>query len=592
MSHKSSSHVVNGSAKMPIGIDDFKELMETGCFFVDKSDFISELLRTGSKVTLITRPRRFGKTLNLSMLRYFFSNHQAKENQKLFEHLAVSQDADAMASMGQYPVIMLSLKGVKSPTLDEQLVYFKKIMSGLYEEHMYLYEHLDPINAAHFDCIRQEKSNEAQLAYSLKNLIEFIERYHKKKVVVLIDEYDQPLLNAFRGGFEETFGLFFRNFMGAALKGNNALRFSVVTGIMQMAGSGMFSDFNNADVYNLLDERYATAFGFSEQEVHELLSDQGKKEKLTEVKHWYNGYLFGENHVMYNPWSVLKYVSRGCIPKAYWADTSDNQLLKKELYAIGEGTRARFLALLAESGKILVDLRESLYFSEVGVDKEHALWVLLLSAGYLKAVIKPGSPSGMVRVELLVPNEEVRFIFRHLFQGWLTEALGSQDQMSELATQLVEGRVTSFCQSLQNFFLSSVSSHDVRADTAESFYHGFLLGLFSMINPTHTGHVRSNMESGLGRFDIALEPRNPNQGNPGIIFEIKRLDKILLINKTEKQIEKLLEQDAKKGLAQITEKAYDAELRARGIEKIAHVSLAFCGKQMTFVCKEPDSVSS
>lgn len=588
MSHKSSSHVVNGSAKLPIGIDDFKELMEAGCSFVDKSDFITELLRTGSKVTLITRPRRFGKTLNLSMLRYFFSNHHAKENQKLFKQLAVSQDPEAMEAMGQYPVIMLSLKGVKSSSLEEQLDYVKTIMQGLYDSHMYLYSQLNNHERLLFDRVCQRTLDQSELAFSLQNLIKFVERYHKKKVVVLIDEYDQPLLNAFRGGFEETFGLFFRNFMGAALKGNNALHFSVVTGIMQMAGSGMFSDFNNADVYTLLDERYATAFGFSEQEVHALLNDQGKKEKLKEVKRWYNGYLFGENHVMYNPWSVLKYVSRSCVPKAYWADTSDNQLLKKELYAIGEGTRARFLALMAESGKILVDLRESLYFSEVGVDKEHALWVLLLSAGYLKAVIKPGSPSGMVRVELLVPNEEVRFIYRHLFQGWLTETLGSQDQMSELATQLVEGRVASFCQSLQNFFLSSVSLHDVRVDTAESFYHGFLLGLFSMINPTHAGHVRSNMESGLGRFDIALEPRNPGQGNPGIIFEIKRLDKILLMNKTEKQIEKLLEQDAKKGLAQIKEKDYDADLRARGLKKIAHVSLAFCGKQMVYVCKEPN----
>ena len=577
------------SSKMPLGMDDFKKLIETDCFFVDKSKLIIDILGNRSEVTLITRPRRFGKTLNLSMLRYFFDVNGKEEHRKLFAGLAVSRDKQAMSAMGQYPVLMLSLKGIKAASLEEQLDDFKTLMKKLYDEHTYLYDHLTPNEMISFDRVCQEQVNASQLASSLEELIKFIARYHDKKVVVLLDEYDCPLLSAFHRGFEKDFNLFYRKFMGHAFKGNVAVQFAVVTGVMQMAGSGMFSDFNNADIFNLLDEPYATAFGFTEEEVKTLLLAEQKPEKLEEVRRWYNGYLFGKKaHVIYNPWSVLKYISRDCAPDVYWAYTSDNLLLQKELYSISDATRAEFTALMATDGKVSVVFDNSLLFSEMGMGKkQQPLWVLLLSSGHLKARVDRSTPGGGgISTDLSIPNEEVRFIYHRLFHNWLIEKLGSEDRSKALLMQLVEGHIGAFCQDLETFFMESVSVHDVRSDTVETFYHGFILGLLGLMNQTHIGHLRSNGESGLGRFDITFEPRDPKKG-PAIVFELKRLEHRLVQDKTEKQIKQSLQCSAKEGFDQIKAKAYGTDLMARGMQTIAYISLAFSGKQIAYKYEEP-----
>ena len=573
---------------MPIGVDDFKKLMEKDYFFVDKSNLIVDILKIGSEVTLITRPRRFGKTLNLSMLRYFFDLHDAAVHRGLFEGLAVSRDKQAMAAMGQYPVLMLSLKGMKSSSLDDQLAYFKTLMKKLYEQHVYLYDALDAIDKDFFDRVRQEQMNESQVASSLEALIRFMARYHDKKVVVLIDEYDHPLPNAFYHGFDEAFGDFYRNFMGTALKGNVAVQFAVVTGIMQMAGSGMFSDLNNATMLSLLDEPYATAFGFTEQEVQDLLCLQGRKDKLEEVKHWYNGYLFGEKgHVMYNPWSVLQYVSRDCVPKAYWVDTSDNRLLKKELYHASDTVKAQFVDLLAGHGTVSVPLNRNLRFAEMGIGDDRALWMLLLSSGYLKARVGERAAGYSDHFALQIPNAEVRYMYQELFYNWLVEQSGSVIKTESLLKQLLAGDTMAFCQSMETLFMRSVSMHDAHTDPIEHFYHGFVLGLLALADATHEGHLRSNNESGLGRFDITLEPRSPGKG-PGIVFELKRLDAQRIRGKTEQEIKACLEEAAKVGMDQIKTKAYDADLRARGVDNIAYIALAFSGKQIGYQCEGPN----
>lgn len=573
--------------RMPIGIDDFKKLVEAGYFFADKSKFIVDLIDNRAEVTLITRPRRFGKTLNLSMLRYFFDVERAEENRNLFANLAVNDHPDAMKTMGQYPVLMLSLKSVKSSNLEDQLNDFKTVMKKLYSNHAYLYDHLSANEKISFDRVCQRNIDASELATSLEELIQFIARYRKKPVVVLLDEYDQPLLSAYYGGFEKNFQLFYRKFLGNALKGNRAVQFAVITGVMQMAGSGLFSDFNNADMYTILDERFATAFGFTEKDVQSLLQSESKQDKSEEVKRWYNGYLYGkQQHVMYNPWSVLTYVSRDYEPDAYWAHTSDNALLQKELHSINDTTCAKFTELMAENGKICVTLPKHLRFSEVAVGQETALWVLLLSSGYLKAHVEEGAYGPLVEANLYIPNEEVRFIYHYLFHGWLVQRLGIIDNSASMLTHLTRGEVDAFCQELETYFLESVSVYDVQNDAKESFYHGFVSGLLAMINQTHTGRLRSNVESGLGRFDITLEPKNP-QMSPGIVFELKRLDKKNGMGKTEAQVKELLTISAREGLTQIKTKAYGTDLIARGVQKIAYISLAFSGKQMAYQCEGP-----
>lgn len=572
---------------MPIGIDDFKEIIASGSFFADKSSFIVDILNNHAKVTLITRPRRFGKTLNLSMLRYFFDTQGGEDNRKLFDGLAVSENPKTMQEMGQHPVVMLSLKSIKASCLNDQLDAFRALMRDLYNEHLYLLDYLDAVDAEFFNSVRRRDIDASGLAFSLKELIKFIERYRGKKVVVLMDEYDHPLLNAFARGFEEDFRDFYRSFMGHAFKGNEALYFAVITGVVQIAGSGLFSDFNNADVYNLLDEHYATAFGFTEADVKTLLHDENKTEKFSEVTHWYNGYLFGrQGHVIYNPWSVLQYVARDCTPSAYWAHTSDNQLLRKELDTTTDAIRADFVALMAEDGKIATTLDDALRFAEVGIGREESLWVLLLSSGYLKARLGANSTGGLLQTELSVPNEEVRFIYHRLFRGWLIERFGSATHATTLLQQLTEGNVQAFCQDLETFFLTSVSTHDVTSDTVETFYHGFVLGLLGLINQTQIGHLRSNRESGTGRYDILVEPRAPNK-TPGVIIELKRLDPKSITGKSEVQIKKLLEAGAKEGLQQIKDKDYATDLKARGVCQIAYIALAFSGKLMASRFESP-----
>lgn len=575
---------------MPIGIHDFKKVVEEGYFFVDKTTFIADVLEQSSEVTLITRPRRFGKTLNLSMLRYFLDAKEAESNRKLFDNLAVKDHPKAMEAMGQYPVLMLSLKGMKASNLDGQLGYIKTLMRDLYEEHRYLYQHLSASEKLFFDHVCQKEIDEPDLGASLKKLIQFMARYSQRKVVVLIDEYDQPLLRAFYRGFEKDFQDFYRGFMGNALKDNSAVQFAVVTGIMQMAGSGLFSDFNNVDMYTLLDERFATAFGFTEADVRAMLLMDHQEAKLEEVKKWYNGYLFGKKgHVMYNPWSVLQYVSRDYEPDAYWVHTSDNVLLQKELSSISDATCAKFTALMTEGGKISVVLDKDLRFSEVGIEREEALWVLLLSSGYLKARVQSTALGGSIQADLFIPNEEVRFIYHRLFRSWLSQKLGLTNDSASLLTLLTQGEVETFCHMLETHFLQSVSVHDVRTDTIESFYHGFVLSLLSLINRTHIGQLRSNGESGLGRFDMTLEPKDV-KSSPGIVFELKRLDPAMIKEKTTEQIKQSLKSAAEEGLMQIKSKAYDTDLVARGVQKIAYVSLAFSGKQMAYQCEGPFAV--
>lgn len=572
--------ILHAPIKIPTGIDDFKELITAGFFFVDKSRFIVDLVQATPKVTLITRPRRFGKTLNLSMLYYFFSIENAKEHKKLFKNFAVHHSPEAMAHMGQYPVIMLTLKSMKAASLEEQLNYFKTMMKKLYIQHDYLYDHLSPREKHSFDQVCQETVNTSQLASSLEELISYMSRHYDKQVIVLFDEYDQPLLNAYHKGFEGAFSDFYRNFVSAALKGNINLHFAVVTGIMQMAGSGMFSDFNNATMLNLLNERYATCFGFTEAEVGNLLSLAGKEDKLPQIKQWYNGYLFGaKGHVIYNPWSVLQYLYQDCTPKAYWTNNSDNVLLKKELFAANDDTQAKFLSLMVKDGCVEASLPDTLFLSDVATNKEHALWTLLLSAGYLKAHIKP-SPSGQITVDLSIPNEEVRQIYHRLFEERLSSQLRTIQGGTSLLDHLNNGNIEAFCQTLERFFIETVSVHDVRFDTIESFYHGFMLGLLSTLRQTHTGHLRSNRESGFGRFDIAIMPLNPKQ-DLGIVFEIKRLD-----STPDNQMEDLLKEKATEGIKQIETKRYDAELRAQGTKRIIHIALAFCGKHMAYQYKQ------
>ena len=532
---------------IPDGISDFKTLIENNYYYVDKTPFISEIGKNVGKTLLFTRPRRFGKTLNMSMLKYFFDIKEANENRKLFKNLEIENLA-YFKEQGKYPVIFISMKDIKEMSFDGAIIEVKNLLKKVYNQFEFIREKLNEGELIEFDNIWLGKNDE-NLKNSLLNLATFLKKYYNQKVVVLIDEYDTPLVSAYRYGYYKEAKNFFSSFYSSALKDNNILQVGVITGIVRVIKAGIFSDLNNLSEHSILNKEYDEYFGFLEEEVKNALKYYEIDSKLDEVHSWYNGYKFGDTKV-YNPWSILKFLSQKEF-KSYWIDTSDNYLIKDILKSADKETFDKLNNLLFGK-KVEEEITGKSTLQEVLEAQD--LWELLLFSGYLTIDSKMEKNIYSIKI----PNKEVKEFFGDSF---IEISFGTNLTFKNLIVNLLDNKIEKFESNLQEILLKYMSFYDV--SNIEKVYHSFILGL--MIHLEGKYKISSNGEGGLGRYDIAIEPLDRNLR--GVILEFKVADS-----------EEKLDEKASEGLEQIEDKKYYIELEKRGIKDITFIGMAFYKK--------------
>ena len=552
--------------RVAIGIEDFRKLRELELEYVDKSDLIRQLIdRSGIEAVLLPRPRRFGKSLNLSMLRCFFEKRD-EDLSPLFHDLSIWQAGDAYrAHFQRYPVIYFNFKGTRHDTFEPMAAAIRIKIQRLFDEHRYLQESdkLSPLEVSTYRAVLEGTADQALFDRALLDLSGYLHAHHGEKVVLLVDEYDEPIHAGYFHGFAPRVIDFMRRFLGDGLKGNVHLFKAVVTGILRVAKENLFSGLNNLGVYSLLATHFNTCFGFTEAEVVALLARTGQADRLDEVRAFYNGYIFG-GVAIYNPWSVLNYLDRGeKHPQPFWVSTSSNDLVRELLERYALRIQPVFETLL-EGGEIERVLDENVVLSEIR-DDESALWSLLVFSGYLKAAEGPPDALGR-RVHLLsIPNREVREVYATTFRRWMAVRLrGHGGDLDTLTGALLEGDAEVFEEQLQAFVSNLLSYHDPGTVAPERVYHGFVVGLLAVMEPAY--QVRSNRESGKGRPDVMIRPMAA--GKPGVVLELK----------VAKAGKKTLEQALDEGVAQLRERDYGAELRAAGAGSVFGLAVAFDGK--------------
>ena len=533
--------------RLAIGIDDFRKIIKEDCYYVDKTKFIADVLQDASNVKLFTRPRRFGKTLNMSMLKYFFDVRESEENRKLFNGLDIEK-SKYIDEQGKYPTILISLKSIKYETWEESLEQLKSLISNLYNEFEYIRESLNESEIELFNDIWFKKEN-GEYANSLKNLTSFLYKYYKKEVILLIDEYDIPLITAHKYGYYNEIINFYKIFLGEALKTNQYLKMGVLTGIIRVIKTGIFSDLNNLKVYSILEKKYSEFFGFTEEEVKKALQYFNIEEELANVKYWYDGYKFG-NSELYNPWSIINFLD-GRELKNYWVGTSENFLIKNILENSTSRTN-EILDKLFNEEEVEEAITGTSDLSILMDSKE--VWELLLFSGYL--TIKEKLDDDIYSLKL--PNMEVKKLFKKEFIN-VHFGISLFRKTMEALKNL---NFNDFEKYFQEIMLKSTSNWDT---SKEAFYHGLSLGMLSYLDNDY--YVTSNFEAGFGRYDVVLEPKNKN--NRAFILEFKVTD-------DENKLEKLSEEAIK----QIEEKRYDINLKSRGIKEITFVGVAFYGKKL------------
>ncbi len=547
--------------KLPIGVSDFQKVIEGGFEFLDKSLFIQDVIND-TDVILITRPRRFGKTLLLSMLKYFFSNGERdKKNHSLFHNLNISHSGpDILSHQGKYPVIFLTMKDIKATHFKDCYQSFCELIAGLYEEHSYLLSNpnFSASEKKIYASILNQEASLSNIQTSLKNLTKYLHRHYQVRPIVLIDEYDTPIQQGYAHGYYiEVMGLF-RNFLGSVLKDNTHLHKAVLTGILRISKESLFSGLNNIKVYSLLSERYAEYFGFTESEVLEILKKANMQENLDSVRAWYNGYQFG-NATLYNPWSIINYVSDKGKLQPYWVNTSDNTLIKDLMFVSSFDFKSQFELLLQDiTIETIIDDHLVLQYLNAN---ETAVWTLFLMAGYLKVVEQKLTDQGLW-CKIAIPNREIRNLYRRIIETWLSDgrALNWYNQFLE---ELLNGNVDRMQKYLNDILLQIASVYDM-AREPEAFYHGLMLGLTASVHQDY--EIKSNREAGFGFFDIMVIPKDIQK--LGIIIELKISE------------ESHLEKTAKIALQQIIERRYASELVARGIQNILMLGIAFSGKHL------------
>ena len=537
--------------KLPIGLSDFKELIEENYYYFDKTNFIDEVIKDGSKVKLFARPRRFGKTLNMSMLKYFFDIKKAEENRKLFKDLYIEK-TENFKEQGQYPVVFLSLKDLKARTWEEMERGIKNLLQEVFSEHKYLIKELDEFDLSILKKIINKEVELEGLKSSLKFLTKILYEKYNKKVVVLIDEYDAPLVSAYHNKYYEKAKDFFKTFYSSVLKDNPYLQMGVMTGIIRVIKAGIFSDLNNLNTYTILSDFYPNCYGLTEEEVKKSLIDYNLEYEMGDVKDWYDGYRFGKSEV-YNPWSILNFLHAKEL-RAYWVDTSGNDLINDVLKIVRKDI-IRDLKKLFDGEGLKQNLSGTSDLSRLLSEEE--IWELMLFSGYLTVEEKIDEDYYILRL----PNKEVRRLFKRTF---IERYFGRGNKLIDLMEALTENRIEDYEETLQDILLKSVSYNDTKKGN-EAFYHGFILGMSLYLEGEYI--VKSNIESGLGRYDVSIEPKNKNK--KGYILEFKATDNV-----------DKLEEISKEALKQIEEGKYSSSLKQTDTKEILHLGIAFCGKEI------------
>ena len=535
--------------KLPIGLSDFKELIEENYYYFDKTNFIDEIVKDGSKVKLFARPRRFGKTLNMSMLKYFFDVKEAEENRKLFKDLYIEK-TENFREQGQYPVVFLSLKDLKARTWEEMEIGIKNLLQEVFSEHKYLIKELDEFDLS---ILKKIINKELEgLKSSLKFLTKILYEKYNKKVVVLIDEYDAPLVSAYHNKYYEKAKDFFKTFYSSVLKDNTYLQMGVMTGIIRVIKAGIFSDLNNLSTYTILSDFYPNCYGLTEEEVKKALIDYNLEYEMGDVKDWYDGYRFGKSEV-YNPWSILNFLHAKEL-RAYWVDTSGNDLINDVLKIVRKDI-IRDLKKLFDGEGLRQNLSGTSDLSRLLSEEE--IWELMLFSGYLTIQEKIDNKNYILRL----PNKEVKELFKDTF---IERYFGRGNKLIDLMEALTENRIGDYEETLQDILLKSVSYNDTKKGN-EAFYHGFILGMSLYLEGEYI--VKSNIESGLGRYDVSIEPKNKDKR--GYILEFKATDNV-----------DKLEEISKEALRQIEEGKYSSTLKQTDTKEILYLGISFCGKQI------------
>ena len=556
--------------KLPVGVSDFKDMVTGNYYYVDKTLFIKEIMDKGDKILLIPRPRRFGKTLNLSMLKYFYDCCTAKEaNKKLFDSLAICKAGQKyLEHMSKYPVIFLSFRDIKEMEWETCMDKIEGLIQDEYLKHDYLLDSpkLKSPEKDYFKRIIERNGSKGDYEKSLEKLLIFLNRFYGERGVILIDEYDAPVHAGYNQDYYEEIINFMRNLLCSGLKDTDQyLEKSIITGIMRVARESIFSGLNNPGVYTLLSEEFDEKFGFTEQEVEALLKDFHLIDRYDEVQRWYNGYRFGKR-IIYNPWSIINFLgsnAKECKP--YWINTSDNQVVESLLSKGGKELKKE-LEQLIRGETIEKAIDENVILKQVAA-REDLLWSFLLMGGYLKQSPKRRDEvSGKMYYTLLIPNMEVRMTYVQIIDNYFTAKIGN-DKLEIMLKALIDGDVKLFEKMLRKVVLAIFSYHDISGEP-EKVYHALVAGLLIWISNTH--EIKSNRESGYGRYDIMVIPRT-YKGQPGYVIEFKTVD-------TEDN--ETVDTAVEAALAQIEEKKYETELIERGIENIKKLAVVFSGKDV------------
>ena len=555
-----------------IGLQDFGDLIRKNCFYIDKTSFIREWWESEDSVTLITRPRRFGKTLNMSMVEQFFSVNYADKSE-VFRGLSVWENEKYREIQGTYPVISLSFANVKERSYPAARERICQLITDLYIKNHFLRDcaWMTAADRDYFDSVRTDMS-EVVATLAIYKMCDYLYRYYGKKVIILLDEYDTPMQEAYVDGYWTEMAGFTRSMFNSAFKTNPWLERAIMTGITRVSKDSLFSDLNNLEVVTATSEKYAAAFGFTEEEVFSALDEYGLSEEKAQVKRWYDGFIFGEHTDIYNPWSIMNYLDSGKI-STYWANTSSNSLAGKLLREGNRGIKEQFEILL-QGGKIQVCIDEQIVYDQLD-HSESAVWSLLLASGYLKVLdydkegqLEDGEEA---EYELTLTNYEVKRMFHNMVRGWFKCV---QTDYNDFVRSLLHGDTKAMNAYMNRVALNTFSYFDTgkkpSGEEPERFYHGFVLGLIVDLQNRYL--ISSNRESGFGRYDVVLEPRDPGE-DQAFILEFKVHDP---------EEETTLRDTVQAALKQIGEKKYEAALLQRGIPeaRIRKYGFAFEGKRV------------
>ena len=552
--------------KLPIGISDFKKIIDGNYYYFDKTELIKSIIGEPGEVKLFTRPRRFGKTLNMSMIKYFFDIENKDGNKKLFENLKISEN-EYFEKQGTAPVISISFRNYDESSWGNGFEMIKNTISDLYDEFEFVKENLSARKKEKYDSILFNRATEATWKLSLLDLTKYLYEYYGQKVVVLIDEYDQPIIDSYVKGYYQEAISFFKTFYGVVLKDNNYLEMGIMTGILRVAKENIFSGLNNLRVHTILDNRFTEYFGITESEVEKALKDFNLEFELQDVQKWYNGYLFGDIKV-YNPWSIINFLNDEKL-KPYWVNTSGNELIKLYLKKLKNEIFDDFSKLLNRE-EIYKRINENMTFSNLESNYSKNIWNLFFHSGYL-TLAKKIEDDGMCYLK--IPNEEILKMFSEMFIEIYFE---DYEKFLYMSNALREGNISEFEKHLKEVLLENVGIFDVSGVYKEQFYHGLMLGIILTLKNEY--EITSNNFSGKGRYDLLLKPKNLEKRKEGIILELKVVN--AMENLSEDKIFEKLENECDIALQQIEKKEYASVLKNSGVENVLKIGIAFFGKEV------------